>query len=238
METSSLPTGYTCATHLDYREAGGMDNLCAVGTFHQSEGGVAGLLLIRLLADLTHCRERKARLEGTQGVTKQTRLQCGMKRDASLLTERHCRSTQVCLSFPGPPNFFMSLQKLHSPHSGLMQASQRLHLHRGDRSATHTCTGGTAQPHLHRRFFYLTLRRLRTDMEEAGFCGRGMMGVEASLGRGGGGGGGGGWYHEGWGRNRSSQVSETRLHKQDMNVLRVSGRGLTLFGHLMIGFPV
>lgn len=39
-------------------------------------------------------------------------------------------------------------------------------------------------------------------------------------------------------QNRSSQVSETRLHKQDMNVLRVSGRGLTLFGHLMIGFPV
>lgn len=44
------------------------------------------------------------------------------------LTERHCRSTQVCFSFPGPPNFFISLQKLHSPHSGLMQASQRLHL--------------------------------------------------------------------------------------------------------------
>lgn len=44
------------------------------------------------------------------------------------LTDRHCRSTQVCLSFPGPPNFFMSLQKLHSPHSDLIQASQRLHL--------------------------------------------------------------------------------------------------------------
>lgn len=44
---------------------------------------------------------------------------------------------------------------------------------------------------------YLTLRRLSTDMEEAGFCGRGMMGVLISLGRGGGGGGGGGWYHEG-----------------------------------------
>lgn len=63
----------------------------------------------------------------------------------------------------------MSLQKLQSPHSGLIQASQRLHL---------------------------TLRRLSTDMEEAGFCGRGIMGVEANLGRGGGG-GGGGWYHDG-----------------------------------------
>jgi len=47
---------------------------------------------------------------------------------------------------------------------------------------------------------YLTLRRLSTDMEEAGFWGRGMMGVEASLGRAGGGGGGGGWYQEGWWR--------------------------------------
>lgn len=43
---------------------------------------------------------------------------------------------------------------------------------------------------------YLTLRLLSTDMEEAGFCGRGMMGVVASLGRGGGT-RGGGWYQEG-----------------------------------------
>lgn len=36
-------------------------------------------------------------------------------------------------------------------------------------------------------------------MEEAGFCGRGMIDMVAGLGRGGGGGGGGGgWYHEGW----------------------------------------
>lgn len=49
---------------------------------------------------------------------------------------------------------------------------------------------------------YLTLRRLSTDMEEAGFCGRGMMGVVANLGRGGGSGGGGGWYHEGWMESR------------------------------------
>lgn len=46
---------------------------------------------------------------------------------------------------------------------------------------------------------YLTLRLRSTDMEEAGFCGRGMIAMVASLGRGGGrGGGGGGWYHEGW----------------------------------------
>lgn len=53
---------------------------------------------------------------------------------------------------------------------------------------------------------YLTLRRLSTDMEEAGFCGRGMIGVVASLGRGGGGGGGGGWYHRGWKRNNVAPV--------------------------------
>lgn len=45
-------------------------------------------------------------------------------------------------------------------------------------------------------------------MEEAGFCGRGMMGVVANLGRGGGGGGGGGWYHEGWWRGAES-IKET-----------------------------
>lgn len=65
-----------------------MDYLCAVGTFHQREGGVAGLLLIGLLADLAHCRERKARLEGTQGVTKQTRLQYRMKRDTRVCLQR------------------------------------------------------------------------------------------------------------------------------------------------------
>lgn len=107
-----------------------MDYLCTVGTLHQSEGGVASFLLIGLLADLTYCRQRKARLKGTQRVTKQTHLKYEKKEIYESLTERHCRSTQVCLSFPGPPNFFMSLQKLHSPHSGLIQASQRLHLQR------------------------------------------------------------------------------------------------------------
>lgn len=43
----------------------------------------------------------------------------------------------------------------------------------------------------------LTLRRLSTDIEDGGFCGRGTMGVLASLGRGGGSGGGGGWYQDG-----------------------------------------
>ena len=52
-------------------------------------------------------------------------------RHGDTLTARHWRKTQVCFSFPGPPNFFMSLQKLQSPHSVLMQASQRLHLARG-----------------------------------------------------------------------------------------------------------
>lgn len=46
-----------------YREAGRVDNLCTVGTFHQSEGGVSSFLLVGLLADLAHCRQRKTRLE-------------------------------------------------------------------------------------------------------------------------------------------------------------------------------
>lgn len=61
-------------------------------------------------------------------------------------------------------------------------------------------------------FSYLTLRRLNTDMEEAGFCGRGMMGVEASLGRGGGGGGGGGWYHEGWEDKSKEETMDDRAN--------------------------
>lgn len=53
---------------------------------------------------------------------------------------------------------------------------------------------------------YLTLRLLSTDMEEAGFCGRGMMGVVASLGRGGGT-RGGGWYQEGCrGRGEANKI--------------------------------
>lgn len=65
----------------------------------------------------------------------------------------------------------MSLQKLHSPHSGRRHASQRLQR---------------------------TRRRLSADIEEAGFVGRGMIGVVANLGRPIGAGGGGGWYQDGW----------------------------------------
>lgn len=97
---------------------------------------------------------------------------------------------------------------------------------------------------------YLTLRRLSTDMEEAGFCGRGMMGVVASLGRGGGGGGGGGWYQVGWRRGETNQIRPPgcgflgfRVALWDctsiiLNVLLVSKEtALTLFGHLTMGFP-
>lgn len=115
-----------------------MDYLCTVGTFHQNEGGVSSFLLIGLLADLTYCRQRKPWLQGTegQGHKKKTRPQCMKEDTKETLTERHWRNTQVCLSFPGPPNFFMSLQKLHSPHSGLIQASHRLHLQRGKHNLT------------------------------------------------------------------------------------------------------
>lgn len=50
---------------VSYCEAGRVDDLGTVGAFHQSEGGVSGLLLIGLFADLTHRRQRQARLEET-----------------------------------------------------------------------------------------------------------------------------------------------------------------------------
>lgn len=46
-----------------YRETGGVDDLSTVGALHQSEGGVSGFLLVGLLADLTDCRQREARLD-------------------------------------------------------------------------------------------------------------------------------------------------------------------------------
>jgi len=39
----------------------------------------------------------------------------------------HCRATQVCFMRPRPPNFFMSLQNGHSPHSLLVHASHLRH---------------------------------------------------------------------------------------------------------------
>lgn len=38
-------------------------------------------------------------------------------------TAMHCLMIQDCFIRPGPPNFFMSLQKWHSPHSFRRQAS-------------------------------------------------------------------------------------------------------------------
>lgn len=101
-----------------------------------------------------------------------------MTHNVKTLTARHWRSTHVCLSLPGPPNFFMSLQKLQSPHSVRRQASQRLQR---------------------------TRRRRRTDILEAGFTGREIMGVVASLGRMTGGGGGGGWYQGGLGETKRNE---------------------------------
>lgn len=50
---------------VSYREAGRVDDLGTIGALHQSEGGVSGFLLIGLFADLTHRRQRQARLEET-----------------------------------------------------------------------------------------------------------------------------------------------------------------------------
>lgn len=73
---------------------------------------------------------------------------------------------------PGPPNLLISLQKLHSPHSFLWQAAQRLQR---------------------------TRRRLRAEMEAAGLAWRGTAGLWGVAGRGRSiGEGEGGWYHDGW----------------------------------------
>lgn len=45
----------------------------------------------------------------------------------SLLTAMHCLLMQDCFMRPGPPNFFISLQKWQSPQSALKQASHFLH---------------------------------------------------------------------------------------------------------------
>lgn len=71
---------------VSYCEAGWMDYLCTVGTFHQNEGRVSSFLLIGLLADLTYCRQRKPWLEGPEGQ--------GHKKDTSAVyEERHKRAT-------------------------------------------------------------------------------------------------------------------------------------------------
>lgn len=49
------------------------------------------------------------------------------RRPAAALTAMHCRIIQLCFIRPGPPNFFMSLQKWHSPHSVRRQASHLRH---------------------------------------------------------------------------------------------------------------
>lgn len=49
------------------------------------------------------------------------------KQDRSKLTAMHCLIMHDCFMRPGPPNFFMSLQKWHSPHSVRRHASHFRH---------------------------------------------------------------------------------------------------------------
>merc|ERR1719362_861544 len=44
-----------------------------------------------------------------------------------LLGIRQVRSSHLFFSFPGPPNFLLSRQNLHSPQSFIIQAEQLLH---------------------------------------------------------------------------------------------------------------
>lgn len=85
---------------------------------------------------------------------------------------------------------------------------------------------------------YLTLRRLSTDMEEAGFCGRGTMGVVASLGRGGGGGGGGGWYQEGWRRGETNQITSSAFIPEKTSRLCISRVSVALWDFTSINLNV
>ena len=57
------------------REAGRVDDLCAVGAFHQEEAGVARVILVGLLAHLAHRRQGKAGLHGAREDTVTTPLQ-------------------------------------------------------------------------------------------------------------------------------------------------------------------
>lgn len=66
---------------VSYCEAGRVDDLGTVGAFHQSEGRVSGLLLIGLFADLTHRRQRQARLEETGRQVSHTRIHVANYKD-------------------------------------------------------------------------------------------------------------------------------------------------------------
>lgn len=62
---------------------------------------------------VTRCQHRKETSERTVA--------------RGLLTAIHCLIMQDCFILPGPPNFFMSLQKWHSPHSVRRHASHLRH---------------------------------------------------------------------------------------------------------------
>jgi hypothetical protein len=55
-------------------------------------------------------------------------------RELPELTSWHCLIIHDCLSTPGPPNFFMSLQYLHSSQSSRVHASHARHLTRRRRN--------------------------------------------------------------------------------------------------------
>lgn len=68
-------------------------------------------------------REKEGALQAARGA----RVAPAARAAPRPLTAMHCRMMQLCFMRPGPPNFFMSLQKWHSPHSVRRQASHLRH---------------------------------------------------------------------------------------------------------------
>lgn len=128
--------------HTDLQTAG-VNDLITDGALHQRQTELLLLRLHRVLlprftAGKTHGCVRQHRLE--DDITTDTcywcrgknfdgfasrLLLCTRVRCTAIFTAVHCLSRHDCFIRPGPPNFFMSLQKWHSPHSVRMQAWQR-----------------------------------------------------------------------------------------------------------------
>lgn len=75
------------------------------------------------------CKQRNhpAWRSGARGLLQRRAGSWGAGGPSRPLTAMHCRMMQLCFIRPGPPNFFMSLQKWHSPHSVRRQASHLRH---------------------------------------------------------------------------------------------------------------
>lgn len=116
-----------------------MDDLIADGAFHEHHVELFFFFLDcvffpGLTAHRTHCCVWQNGLQNTYKTQMSISRQFRAKSEAEhRRTAMHCLMMQDCFIRPGPPNFFISLQKWHSPHSLRVQAShflQRVRLRR------------------------------------------------------------------------------------------------------------